>query len=140
MKYFIGKLGRFELKDLNDRNHGVNTFFFSDSYEIQLDSDSRCKGLGKFLMQILEIMAHRYVLNCILFTDGSAVIGSCCCRFPATLLLLLLLFITCSVGEANHNNNNNNNMVMIMIRYATTIVVMLMMMMTKMTKMIMVIS
>ena len=28
MKYFIGKLGRFELKDLNDRNHGVNTFFF----------------------------------------------------------------------------------------------------------------
>lgn len=37
-------------------------------YEIQLDSDSRCKGLGKFLMQILEIMAHRAQMKKVMLT------------------------------------------------------------------------
>ena len=31
------------------------------SYEIQVESEARGKGLGKFLMQILEMMAHRFV-------------------------------------------------------------------------------
>lgn len=33
------------------------------SYEIQLESNVRGKGLGKFLMQILEMMAHRLVTD-----------------------------------------------------------------------------
>ena len=36
-------------------------FYFFLSYEIQLESNVRGKGLGKFLMQILEMMAHRLV-------------------------------------------------------------------------------
>ena len=35
------------------------------SYEIQLESNVRGKGLGKFLMQILEMMAHRLVTDWI---------------------------------------------------------------------------
>ena len=35
------------------------------SYEIQLESNVRGKGLGKFLMQILEMMAHRLVMDWI---------------------------------------------------------------------------
>jgi len=31
----------------------------SFSYEIQLEKEVRRKGLGKFMMQILELMAHR---------------------------------------------------------------------------------
>ena len=31
------------------------------SYEIQLSEEVRRKGLGKFLMQILELMAFKYV-------------------------------------------------------------------------------
>lgn len=32
------------------------------SYEIQMESEARGKGLGKFLMLILEMIAHRLVL------------------------------------------------------------------------------
>ena len=35
-------------------------YFFS-SYEIQVEPGARARGLGKFLMQILEMMAHRFV-------------------------------------------------------------------------------
>jgi len=31
------------------------------SYEIQVEPGARARGLGKFLMQILEMMAHRFV-------------------------------------------------------------------------------
>ena len=33
------------------------------SYEIQLEKTVRNKGLGKFIMQILQLLAHRYVLH-----------------------------------------------------------------------------
>ena len=39
----------------------VTFFILPFSYEIQAESDTRGKGLGKFLMQILEMMAHRLV-------------------------------------------------------------------------------
>lgn len=32
---------------------------FDFSYEIQLEEDCRRKGLGKFLMQILELLAYK---------------------------------------------------------------------------------
>ena len=52
------------VKDLNGTYFHINVVsFFSHSYEIQLESGARGKGLGKFLMQILEMMAHRCVLN-----------------------------------------------------------------------------
>lgn len=42
--------------------------YFFLSYEIQLESNVRGKGLGKFLMQILEMMAHRLVTDSILLS------------------------------------------------------------------------
>ena len=39
----------------------IKALLFFLSYEIQLESNARGKGLGKFLMQILEMMAHRLV-------------------------------------------------------------------------------
>jgi len=36
------------------------------SYEIQLCEEVRRKGLGKFLMQILELMAFKYTLHNLL--------------------------------------------------------------------------
>lgn len=37
-------------------------------YEIQVESDARGKGLGKFLMQILEMMAHRAQMKKVMLT------------------------------------------------------------------------
>lgn len=37
-------------------------------YEIQLESGARGKGLGKFLMQILEMMAHRTQMKKVMLT------------------------------------------------------------------------
>lgn len=37
-------------------------------YEIQLESNVRGKGLGKFLMQILEMMAHRAQMKKVMLT------------------------------------------------------------------------
>ena len=45
----------------------IKVLFFL-SYEIQLESNVRGKGLGKFLMQILEMMAHRLVTDSILLS------------------------------------------------------------------------
>ena len=43
---------------------------FDCSYEIQLCEDVRRKGLGKFLMQILELMAFKYaILMCVFHLD-----------------------------------------------------------------------
>ncbi|KAK7104742.1 N-alpha-acetyltransferase 40-like [Littorina saxatilis] len=37
-------------------------------YEIQLEKEVRRKGLGKFMMQILELMAHRYGMIKVILT------------------------------------------------------------------------
>jgi len=37
-------------------------------YEIQLISSVRKKGLGKFMMQILELMANKYEMKCVMLT------------------------------------------------------------------------
>lgn len=37
-------------------------------YEIQLCPDVRKKGLGKFMMQILELMANKYEMQCVMLT------------------------------------------------------------------------
>lgn len=37
-------------------------------YEIQVESEARGKGLGKFLMQILEMMAHRAQMKKVMLT------------------------------------------------------------------------
>ena len=42
------------------------------SYEIQLEPEVRRKGLGKFLMQILELIGHRYGdVGCWLFIENT---------------------------------------------------------------------
>lgn len=38
---------------------GTQSSAFSVSYEVQLESKVRRKGLGKFLIQILQLMANR---------------------------------------------------------------------------------
>ena len=35
------------------------------SYEIHLSEEVRRKGLGKFLMQILELIGHRYIVQVV---------------------------------------------------------------------------
>lgn len=42
---------------------------FDCSYEIQLCEDVRRKGLGKFLMQILELMAFKYASPDVCFSS-----------------------------------------------------------------------
>ena len=41
---------------------------YSFSYEIQLIPDVRRKGLGKFLMQILELIGHKACMKKIVLT------------------------------------------------------------------------
>lgn len=41
--------------------------YYHHSYEIQLQPEVRRKGLGKFMMQILELIGHKYV--CPSFCD-----------------------------------------------------------------------
>ncbi|CAH3024068.1 unnamed protein product [Porites evermanni] len=50
-------------------------------YEIQLESNVRGKGLGKFLMQILEMMAHRAQMKKVMLT----VFKDCFHMFPQNL-------------------------------------------------------
>lgn len=38
---------------------GLTSLRSSSSYEVQLESKVRRKGLGKFLIQILQLMANR---------------------------------------------------------------------------------
>lgn len=55
------------------------TLLSSLSYEVQLESKVRRKGLGKFLIQILQLMANRWgVCVCALAALGR----SCLCRTP----------------------------------------------------------
>lgn len=37
-------------------------------YEIQLDSQVKRKGLGKWMMQILELLAIKYGMDCVMLT------------------------------------------------------------------------
>ena len=41
------------------RSRSTLTLLSSPSYEVQLESKVRRKGLGKFLIQILQLMANR---------------------------------------------------------------------------------
>lgn len=51
----------FNLCSTGGLSNVIKALLFFLSYEIQLESNVRGKGLGKFLMQILEMMAHRLV-------------------------------------------------------------------------------
>ena len=42
--------------------HAFTPLWSPHSYEIQLEPEVRRKGLGKFLMQILELIGHRYII------------------------------------------------------------------------------
>ena len=51
------------------------TLLSSPSYEVQLESKVRRKGLGKFLIQILQLMANRWgvcVCVCLPLLGGAA--------------------------------------------------------------------
>ena len=46
--------------------HAFTPLWSPHSYEIQLEPEVRRKGLGKFLMQILELIGHRHIIIMIL--------------------------------------------------------------------------
>ena len=48
-----------EKKIANSSSVYSNIHYIPNSYEIQLEKEYCAKGLGRFLMQILELMAHR---------------------------------------------------------------------------------
>jgi len=43
-------------------------FFVSISYELQLEPECRRKGLGRFLLQVLELMAFKANLSKVVLT------------------------------------------------------------------------
>jgi GNAT superfamily N-acetyltransferase len=43
-------------------------YFHYLSYEVQVDQDFRHKGVGKFLMQILELIGHKAQMKKVVLT------------------------------------------------------------------------
>ena len=83
---------------------------YSFSYEIQLIPDVRRKGLGKFLMQILELIGHKACMKKIVLTIFKGVclyvsINVCMCvyciRYVVCMCLCMYIFVV--------NNSNDGN-------------------------------
>ena len=71
------------------------------SYEIHLSEEVRRKGLGKFLMQTLELLAARYVPHghkdvCLQFHSVAAAQHVVLCTNRVVGFLCLLLSISCN--------------------------------------------
>lgn len=66
------------------------------SYEVQLESKVRRKGLGKFLIQILQLIANRCGYECVWFTscllNSKAVFFNCSCHIEAIIFASLFKF------------------------------------------------
>ena len=74
---------------------------FMYSYEIHLCTEVRRKGLGKFLMQILELIGHKYVPT---YTSTLNILHNCyftivtrrTCTFWSINIIFYLLFPLCT--------------------------------------------